>query len=68
MRMKEIISEVTLEQQGSFKRVRRWLDGHHPKEGVLTFGWQGEPQTVQDVEVITPVVRVTVYDNKSNSR
>lgn len=64
---KEIISEQILQEQGSFKRVRRWLSGHHPQEGVLTFGWQGEPQTVQDVEIITPVKTITVYERSTTT-
>lgn len=60
-----VISEVILQQQGSFKRTRQWLDGHHPEMGVLTSGWQGEPQTVREVETITPVATFTVYEGSS---
>ena len=63
----EVISEITLEQQGSFRRVRRWLNGHHPQEGILTHGWQGEPQTIQDVEIITPVATVTIYERSTTT-
>lgn len=62
-----VISEEILQQQGSFKRVRRWLEGHHQEEGILTSGWQGEPQTIKDVDIITPVATVTVYEGNSNN-
>jgi hypothetical protein len=61
----QIISEQIIDQQGSFKRVRRWYEGHHSELGVLTSGWQGEPQTIQEVDVISPVVRFTVYEGNT---
>lgn len=60
-----IVSEVILEQQGSFKRVKQWLEGHHPEMGVLTSGWQGEPQTVRTIDRISPIAVVTVYEGSS---
>jgi hypothetical protein len=60
-----VVSEVILEQQGSFKRVRQWLEGHHPETGVLCSGWQGEPQTVRTIDRISPIARVTVYEGSS---
>ena len=59
--MKEILSERTLEEQGSFSRVERYLKGHHPEEGQLTFGYQG-PETIQRIDVIKPIVIVTVVE------
>lgn len=57
----EILDEHVIHQSGSFKRVKRWLRGWHPKLGVLHFGYSGQ-ETIQEVDVITPMVVFTVED------
>lgn len=63
----QIVSEQIIDQQGSFKRVRRWYEGHHSELGVLTSGWQGEPQTIREVDIISPVVTVKIYERDSST-
>ncbi len=55
----EVLDEHLLHQSGSFKRVRRWLRGHHPKLGLLSFGYTG-PETIQEVDVIIAMQVFTV--------
>lgn len=58
-----ILSEEVISEQGSFKRVRRHLEGHHPELGLLTTkGWTGD-ETIQEVDSIRPIAVVTVYEN-----
>lgn len=58
-----ILSEEVLSQSGSFKRVRRFLQGHHPERGKLTEGWSG-PETIEETDLISPAAVVYVYDPK----
>lgn len=59
-----ILSEEILAQQGSYKRVRRFLSGHHPERGKLTEGWSG-PETIEETDAIVPVAVITVLpDNE----
>lgn len=51
-----ILGEEVLWQQGGYKRVRRWLEGFHPERGsLLPNGLSGGPETVQEVDLITPM-------------
>ncbi len=52
-----LVSRVTVFQQGTYSRVLEWYEGHHPKLGALTFGWNGhnEPQTVREIDVVRPL-------------
>lgn len=58
----KVVSSIIISQQGSYRLEQRWLEGHHPELGILTYGWQNEPQTIQQKEIVTPVVVVTVYE------
>ena len=57
----EILDEHVLYQNNSFKRVRRWLRGKHPKLGVLSMGGiTGEWETIQVTDVIMAMGTFTV--------
>lgn len=63
--MIEILDEQVIYQQGSFRRVRRWLRGAHPDLGVLIWGLTGL-ETLQEKDVIKPMFTVTVLaENES---
>lgn len=49
-------------QQGSFRRVVRYLKGWHPELGVLHFGFSG-PETIQEVHVVSAIRVFSVEDN-----
>jgi putative AlgH/UPF0301 family transcriptional regulator len=57
----EVLDEQVLHQQGSFKRVKRWLRGKHPQLGILHLGYTGW-ETIQEVDVISPMVVFEVID------
>lgn len=64
--MIEILDEQILSQQGSWKRVRRWLRGKHPHLGILVFGHTGM-ETIQEIDVISPIHIFTVLaENESD--
>lgn len=52
----EVLGEEVIHESGSYKRVRRWLRGWHPKLGVLTWGWAGR-ETVAELDI----VKLTYY-------
>ncbi len=53
--MLEILSEQIISEQGSFKRVKRWVRGRHPHLGSLLWGLSGGWETVIEMDVITPM-------------
>lgn len=55
----EILGEEILSQNGSFRRVRRWVRGVHPELGVIVQGYTGW-ETMMDVDVIKPMAVVHV--------
>lgn len=55
-----ILDEIVLKQHGSYRQVRRYVKGKHPKLGPLIIGWSGGWETVWDVDVIRPMAVVTV--------
>ena len=57
----KVLSENTICQQGGFRRVRRYLEGWHPKRGRLHFGWQGK-ETIEEKDVISPIKIFEVKD------
>jgi hypothetical protein len=60
--MPEILSEQVIRQQGTFRLVRRYLRGWHPKIGILHFGYTGQ-ETIEEVWAITPLVTFVVKDS-----
>ena len=59
----EIVGEQVLYQNGSFRRVRRWIRGWHPELGQLMMGFTG-PETVMEVDSIRPMG--TYYVQEAN--
>ena len=57
--MREILSEQTLYEQGSFKRVKRYVSGWHPKEGKLLHGFSGK-ETVEEKTIVKPLKTIYV--------
>lgn len=57
----EILSEEIIHQQGSFRRVKRWLRGCHPDLGLIINGDTGV-ETVVELDIIKPTCVVNVYD------
>jgi len=57
----KILSEEIIYQQGSFRRVRRYLKGWHPERGRLHSGWQGK-ETIEEKDVISPIKTFEVKD------
>jgi hypothetical protein len=55
----QVLGEQILYQQGSFKRVKRYLKGFHPELGKLYEGLSGK-ETIQEKDIITPVI--TFYE------
>lgn len=55
----QILDERIIEEQGSFKRVRWFIQGHHPELGRLHFGWSGK-ETIIEKDVITPIKKFEV--------
>jgi len=55
----ELLCEQVIEENGSFKRVKRWWRGWHPELGKLCFGWQGK-ETIQEIAVIKPIMIIEV--------
>lgn len=60
-RKPEVLDEQIIEENGSFKRVRRHLKGHWPSKGMLSFGWQGK-ETIEEKTIIEPIETVRVKD------
>lgn len=50
----EILGEEILSQNGSFRRVRRWVRGIHPELGVIVQGYTGW-ETMIEADVIKPM-------------
>ena len=64
----EILDEQVLHEQGSFRRVRRYLRGWHPElGGILHMGWQGK-ETIIKCDVIKAVGRVRVIEGHNGHR
>lgn len=59
----EILDEQILAQNGSFKRVKRYLRGWHPDlpNARLHMGWQGR-ETIVEKDVITPIKTFTITE------
>jgi hypothetical protein len=55
----EILDEQVVYQQGSFRKVKRWLRGVHPHLGVITNGLTGL-ETFQELSVVRPMHTVSV--------
>lgn len=55
----EILSEQVLYQNGSYKRIRRWISGIHPHRGVITRGYTGF-ETIEELDIITATHKFTV--------
>lgn len=51
--MLEIVNETVLysSESGTFKKIRRWVRGWHPKLGKLLWGYTGQ-ETEIDIDVI----------------
>lgn len=54
-----VLSQETLYEGEGIKRVRQYLQGHHPKLGKLHQGWSG-PETIVERDVIKAVGRFYV--------
>jgi hypothetical protein len=52
----ELLSEIVLNNQGCFKRVRRYYKDWHPElpNAVLVNGYQGK-ETRQELDIIKPI-------------
>jgi len=50
----KILDTRILHRNGSFTRVRRWLQGVHPSRGTIIKGWTGW-ETVEEVDVLKPM-------------
>ncbi len=59
--MVEILDEITLSRSGCYRRIRRYLRGVHPDRGPIVMGLTGW-ETVEDVDVIIPLLVVNVSD------
>jgi hypothetical protein len=56
MKIGEEVGREVLYQQGCFSMVRIWYNGHVPNiNGIFTYGWRREKQTVVTKSVITPI-------------
>lgn len=56
--MKELLSEIVLEESQGFRRVRRWYRGKHPEIGKLippNKTWSGDWETETTITVIKPI-------------
>jgi len=61
----EVLDEKVIAQQGSFRRVKRWVRGKHPELGVLLHPGQtltGDWETVIEKDVIRPIEKWFVRD------
>jgi len=54
-----VLCQETLHERDSFRRVRQYLQGHHPKLGKLHDGWSG-PETIVERDVVKAVGRFYV--------
>jgi hypothetical protein len=56
----EVLHREIIHQQGSFCRVIDYIEGHHPKLGILNgyktrgHGWSAE-ETICEHDVVTPL-------------
>lgn len=61
----KILDEHVLYQQGSFKKVRRWIEGWHPHLGLLTWGITGK-ETIVEETVIKPQIEYHIENTPQN--
>lgn len=61
----EILDEQTVYQQGSFRKIRRWLRGVHPHLGVIINGLTGL-ETYQELCVVRPTHSFTVLSRNES--
>lgn len=59
--MVEILDEEILYEQGSFRRVKRYLKGSHPELGKLVRGLTGW-ETLVEVDVVVPMGIFEVHE------
>jgi hypothetical protein len=52
----QILDQHILYQQGSFYKVRRWVQGWHPHLGTLTWGITGK-ETIIETSVVKPLIK-----------
>jgi hypothetical protein len=53
----KIVGRQILHEQGCYSRQRVWYEGHiRGINGIWTWGFQGEPQTMKEIDVIKPLV------------
>lgn len=62
MKKAEVLSTIILRSQASYRYVRRYLRGRHPKEGVLSVGHTG-CETIVETDSIIPIKVYTVKEN-----
>ena len=55
----EILDEQIIYQQGSFRKIRRWLRGIQPHLGIIINGLTGL-ETLQETNIIKPIHTFTV--------
>jgi hypothetical protein len=50
----DILDEQVLYQNGSFRRIRRWLMGWYPERGILIIGYTGK-ETIEEISKVIPI-------------
>ena len=53
-RVLTILGEQVIHESGTFRRVRRYVQGCHPDLGVMVVGWSGGWETVWELAVLRP--------------
>lgn len=61
----KILGEVVLYHKNSYKRVRRYLEGVHPALGTICWGLSGNLETVQEMDIVSPIRTVRVICGKN---
>lgn len=57
----EILDEQIIYQNGSYRRIKRWIKGVHPELGIIIFGLTGL-ETFIEKDVIVPKYVFMVND------
>ena len=60
-----ILGEVVLCHKNSYKIVRRYLEGVHPELGIIAWGLSGKLETIQEIDIISPIRTVRVICDKN---
>lgn len=61
----QVLSEEELYRQGSYARVKQYVRGWHPEEGILHWGFTGK-ETIIERDVISPVMTFNVSSNEND--